>query len=125
LRLLLDEHFPRRVAVELRRRGFDVMAATEHDDLRGASDGALFTYASAESRAVVTQDFAGFSALLREAAVSETKHFGVLFVSRSVWSSIRDFEPFVAALARFLEARPAEDALLGSAAWLVELIETD
>jgi hypothetical protein len=117
LRLLLDEHFPRRVAADLRRRGYDIIAVTESEDLRGLPDADLFAHASAERRAVVTQDFAGFSILLREAGVSET-HFGVLFVPRRMWRSIRDFDSFVNALDRFLEERPGEDALLGGAAWL-------
>lgn len=118
MRLLLDEHFPRRIAAELRDRGHDVVAVSESGDLRGLPDVELFEYASAGRRAVVTQDFGGFSVLLREAVVTETEHFGVIFVPRAVWSSIHDFERLVDALARFLEERPAEDALLGGAAWL-------
>ncbi len=118
MRLLLDEHFPRRVAAELRRRGYDVTAVTEHEELRGLPDGELFTHAGVERRAVVTQDYTGFAGLLREASVSGTEHFGVLFVPRTVWRSLRELEPIVEALERFLEERPAEDALLGGAAWL-------
>jgi hypothetical protein len=118
LRLLLDEHFPRRVAVELRSRGFDVVAVTERDDLRGIPDAELFAAARRDRRAIVTQDFADFSSLLREGAVSETDHFGVIFVPKSLWSSIRDLDTLVEALDRFLDARPADDALAGGAAWL-------
>lgn len=118
MRLLLDEHFSRRVAVELRRRGYDVIAVTESEDLRGLPDADLFAHARAERRAVVTQNVADFSILLREAALSETEHFGVLFVPRRVWSSIRDFDSFVGALERFLEERPGDDALVDGAAWL-------
>ena len=66
----------------------------------------------------MTQDFAGFTTLLREAALSETDHFGVVFVPRGIWSSIRDLEALVEALDRFLRARRADDALGDGAAWL-------
>lgn len=118
MRLLLDEHFPRRIAAELRGRGHDVLAVTESGDLRGLADVELFEYASGEHRAVVTQGFGGFSVLLREAAVTESEHFGVIFVPRAVGSSLHDFDRLVDALARFLEERPAEDGLLEGAAWL-------
>jgi len=118
LRLLLDEHFSKRVAAELRRRGHDVGAVTESEGLRGLPDAELFAHARAERRAVVTQNVADFSVLLREAVLSETEHYGVIFVPRRIWSSLHDLEAFVRILGRFLEERPAEDALLGTAAWL-------
>lgn len=118
MRLLLDEHFPRRAAAELRGCGFDVAAITEDEELRGASDEALLAHARATRRAIVTQDIAGFSLLLREAALAQTEHFGVVFVPRKVWSSIRDLDRLVEALARFLAERPGDDALAGTAGWL-------
>jgi Domain of unknown function (DUF5615) len=118
LKLLLDEHFSRRTPVELRHRGYDVAAVTESEQLRGLADAELFAHARRERRAIVTQHYRGFTALVRYAAVSETDHFGVLFVPRTVWSSIRDLERFVEALERFLDERPAADVLLNGVAWL-------
>jgi Domain of unknown function (DUF5615) len=118
LRLLLDEHFSRRVAVELRRRGYDVAAVSESEHLRGWADAELFAHACRERRAIVTQDFRGFRALVRDAVVDEAEHFGVIFVPKTVWSSLGDLEGFVEALERFLEERPAEDALLNGVAWV-------
>jgi predicted nuclease of predicted toxin-antitoxin system len=118
LKLLLDEHFPRRLAEVLRDRGHDVVAVTESQDLRGLADAELFAHASVERRALVTQNVADFSVLLQEAALTETEHFGVIFVPRRVWSSIRDLQPFADLLDGFLAERPAEDALRDTAAWI-------
>jgi hypothetical protein len=118
LKLVLDEHFSRRIAAELRRRGHDVIAVSEREDLRGLPDEGLMAHARGERRAMATQDFADFASLVREAMVAETEHFGVLFVPKRVWSSLRDFEPLVVALERFLDEGPRDEALLGGVAWL-------
>lgn len=118
MRLLLDEHFPRRLAEVLRGRGHDVVAVTESPDLRGLPDADLFARAHAERRAVVTQDVADFSVLLREAELTESEHFGVVFVPRRVWGSIRDLQPLADLLSAFLTERSTDDALRDSAAWI-------
>jgi predicted nuclease of predicted toxin-antitoxin system len=118
LRLLLDEHLPPRVALELRRRGHDVVAATEREDLLGLADEELFRQASVERRALVTKNYSDFSRLLSQAAVGEVEHFGVIFVSPTLWRSLRGMNQLVAALEAFLEQHPAEDAISRGARWL-------
>jgi predicted nuclease of predicted toxin-antitoxin system len=81
LRLLLDEHYSRSVARELRNCGYDVVAVAEERDLRGAADSALFSWARENRRAIVTQDVRDFVAIARGAAVSETDHCGIVFTS--------------------------------------------
>ena len=118
MRLLLDEHFPRRLAEMLRGRGHDVVAVSESAALRGCSDTDLFAHARGERRAIVTQNVADFAVLLQQSVVDESEHFGVVFVPRRVWSSIRDLESLVGLLDAFLRDRPAEGALRDSAAWI-------
>ncbi len=118
MRLLLDEHFPRELAAELRERGHDVAAINEQEELRGLPDAAVFAHAAAERRAIVTQNYADFSILLREAAVSEAEHFGVVFVPSGMWRSLRDRDQLVEALSSFLAERPSDHALARGAAWL-------
>lgn len=119
MKLLLDEHFPPRVAVELRRRGHDVVAAPERPELRGISDADLFALMPAEHRAILTEDASDFLPLVRAAVVRGTDHFGVLLTSpRQFPRTIRSIGQLVSALDAFLTARPAEDALRGQTWWL-------
>ena len=50
-----DEHVPHAVAVALRRRGIDVVTATD-TGLRGSSDSEQLSHAAAQGRVMVTHD---------------------------------------------------------------------
>jgi len=117
--LLLDEHFSPRIAVQLRQRGHDVVAARERADLRGMSDAALFALMPTERRAIVTEDAADFLPLVRAAVVRGTDHFGVVLTSpRQFPRTIAAIGRLISALDAFLAARPADDALRGQSWWL-------
>jgi predicted nuclease of predicted toxin-antitoxin system len=119
VRLLLDEHYSPRVAVQLRQRGHDVVAARDRPELRGLNDAHLFTLMPAERRAIVTEDAADFLPLVRAAIVRGTDHFGVVLTSpRQFPRTSRAIGRLVAALDAFLTARPADDALRGQTWWL-------
>lgn len=119
MRLLLDEHYSPRVAVQLRQRGHDVVAARDRPELRGLNDAHLFTLMPAERRAIVTEDAADFLPLVRAAIVRGTDHFGVVLTSpRQFPRTSRAIGRLVAALDAFLTARPADDALRGQTWWL-------
>lgn len=119
MRLLLDEHYAPRIAVELWRRGHDVVAATERSELRGLGDGALFALMAAERRAILTENATDFLPIVRAAAVRGTDHFGlVLTSSRQFPRTSRAIGRLVAALDQFLSARLADDALRGQSWWL-------
>jgi hypothetical protein len=75
LRLLLDEHYPPRLAAQLTDEGIDCTAVAGRDDLRGRDDTTVLRTAAKEGRAVVTEDVTTFS--LAMAAVPE--HSGVIF----------------------------------------------
>lgn len=122
MRLLLDEHYPPRIAVELRRRGHDVVAAPERPELRGLGDEALFALMASEGRAILTEDAADFLPIIRAAAVRGTDHFGlVLASSRQFPRTRRAIGRLVATLDQFLTARPAGDALRDQSWWLEPL----
>ena len=122
MRLLLDEHYPPRIAVELRRRGHDVVAAPERSDLRGLGDVALFALMASEGRAILTEDAADFLPIVRAATVRGTDHFGVVLTSpRQFPRTSRAIGRLVAALDAFLVARPDEDALRRQTWWLEPL----
>jgi Domain of unknown function (DUF5615) len=113
LKLLLDEHFSRRVAVEMRSRGHDVIAVSECDDLRGLPDSDLFAHVRSMGYVVVTQDYADFASLVREATLDEAEYPGVIFVPRRVWRSLQDLEQLVEALERL-----AGDPNPGGVLWI-------
>ena len=119
MRLLLDEHYSPRIAVELRRRGHDVVAAPERPELRGIADTALFALLVSERRAIVTENAADFLPIVRGATVRGTDHFGLILTSpRQFPRTSRAIGRLVEALDVFLVARPAEDALRGQSWWL-------
>ena len=119
MRLLLDEHYSPRIAIELRRRGHDVVAARERPELHGLADPALFALMVAERRAILTENAADFVPLVRAAAVRGTDHFGVVLTSpRNFPRTSRAIGRMVTAVEAFLVARPADDALRGQSWWL-------
>ena len=119
MRLLLDEHYSPKIAEQLRNRGHDVVSVKERDDLRGLGDIELWTRASAESRALVTENVADFAPLAREAAAAGDRHFGVVFTSpRSMPRTLGAIGAYVERVDSFLRDRPADDALADQVHWL-------
>jgi len=119
VKLLLDEHYSPEIAEQLRRRGHDVVAVQERDDLRGAGDPELWDRAVAEARALVTENAADFMPLVRAAVAAGNQFFGVIFSSsRSLPRSRATVGVFVTQLAGLLSERPTDDALAGRVVWL-------
>lgn len=119
MRLLLDEHYSKAVAAELRKRGHDVVLVAGEADLRGASDITLFAWAQEHRRAIVTQDVRDFVAIAREAEISELDHYGIVFTSpRTFPPAAAGIGRLVTALSALLDERPAEDALRSQIYWL-------
>jgi predicted nuclease of predicted toxin-antitoxin system len=119
VRLLLDEHFSPRIALELRHRGHDVVAVRERPELRGLSDHAIFALMAAEHRAILTEDASDFIPILRAATIRGTDHFGVVLTSPKQFPrTSRAIGRFVVALDAFLAARPPDDALRRQIWWL-------
>ena len=121
MRLLLDEHLSPRIAVELRGRGFDVIAVAERSDLRGRSDDDLLDAASVEGRALVTFDVADHVRLARATTRLGTRHPGLVLLASSSWApSIDGVGPLVRALAALLADHPDEGALTDRIEWLTD-----
>ena len=102
----------------MRGRGHNVKAVSEDDELQGLPDVELFAHARSTGYAIVTQDYADFVALVRAAAIDDVEHFGVIFVPRRLWSSLRDLDRLVEALEHFLADQSNEDALSSGVVWL-------
>lgn len=100
MKLVLDEMLPASVASTLRGDGFDVIAVTEHDELRGLADTGVLAVALLDARAVVTDNAVDF---LRATAAAHA--LGEACASVVVLSSSelnRNLKSFPAALLRAL-----------------------
>jgi hypothetical protein len=76
---------PRSVAEQLRIRGHDVVAVTEHPLLRGQSDSHVFEVAHAEIRVVVTENAGDFRVLAALWLQRGQSHGGMVFTSPKRW----------------------------------------
>lgn len=116
MRLLLNEQINPQVAIELRKRGYDIVAATEAGT-RGASDLEQLVAAASDRRAIVTYNIADFQELFAEWAQRGLTHFGIVFVSEKTIPQ-KSVGPLVLALERTLKEYRSEDALLNQALYL-------
>lgn len=113
--LLLDEMHAPIVAVELRKRGHDVIAVADNAELRGMSDDELFRWAGVQHRRIVTENVKDFRPMLLRSAESDRNATAVLFTSsRTFPRSRRDVGKLIHALDEWLRpgaAHPVEDWL--------------
>jgi predicted nuclease of predicted toxin-antitoxin system len=117
VRLVLDEHLASAIAVELRRRGHDVLAVTEDADLQGLADEELLAWAATADRVVVTYDVRDYRRLVDEWQTLERPFAGVLLLSSRRYRQGRP-APLIRDLVRLLEADLPPDALRGLSRWL-------
>lgn len=81
MRLLLDEMHAPVVAETLRADGHDVVAVAETAELRGLADEDVLIHATAEGRAVVTENVVDFAALATRWATEGRAHGGLVFTN--------------------------------------------
>lgn len=119
MKLLLDAHFSPEIARQLRAAGYDVAAAGERPELHGLSDRDLLVVATAEGRAIVTENVADFAELHRQALIRSEGHAGLVFTSpRGFPRTRRALGRLVRALGSLLDEHPETDALAGQVWWL-------
>jgi hypothetical protein len=117
--LLLDEHYAKAIAEQLRTLGHDVVAATERNDLTGRTDSELFALMVLERRAIVTENWPHFARELQSAEAGGTTHYGVLFTSPNQLPRTKNaIGLYVRVLDDFLSRHPTDDAVLNSSRWL-------
>ena len=78
MKLLLDEMYGPAVAALLRDWGHDVIAVKERPDLIGLPDEDLLQVATAEGRAVVTENVKHFAAIHRYILAAGQRHSGLI-----------------------------------------------
>ena len=111
MKLCLDEPMNKHVAVQLRKRGYDVVAITETDLAnRKTPDEPILRWAIAERRALVTYNIHDFAPMLAALYALGQEHWGVILISEH---SIPQAEAGrqVAALKRLLDTYPGEEDL--------------
>jgi predicted nuclease of predicted toxin-antitoxin system len=111
LRLLLDEQYTPAIAEHLRDRGHDATAVKAEPDLRGLDDDPLLRAATADRRALMTNNVRDFVRLAREWQARGDEHYGLIFTDNTIGR-------FVEALDILLRAHPADDALRNRVHWL-------
>ncbi len=87
MKLLLDEMISAAVAVELRYRGHDVVAVQDigNTQLRGIADCTLLDRATAQQRAVVTDNVPDFFRCHHQRLDARLSHFGLLFFTNDTF----------------------------------------
>jgi hypothetical protein len=119
VRLLLDEMLSPAIARELRARGHDVEPVAGHPDREALSDPGVLALASAERRAVVTNNLRDFRPLHHEAITpGGAGHFGMVFIPGNYRRTKADTGRIIAALETILAQHPGEEDLANGEAWL-------
>jgi predicted nuclease of predicted toxin-antitoxin system len=111
-RLHLNEHLSPRLAVELRRYGFDVTSSREAE-LLSETDAEQFAYTTLQQRAIVTFNVSDFAHLHEEYLAVEKVHWGIIFSTEETTGVL------LHRLLRLLNSVSAEE-LKNSIRWLNE-----
>lgn len=81
LKLYLNENLSPRLAAQLRRNGFDVVASQEVG-MRSRSDPEQMAFACSQQRAILTYNIRDFVKLHREYVANEQEHWGIIISRR-------------------------------------------
>jgi hypothetical protein len=108
MRLILDEHHSPKVATQLAKAGFDVVAAGSQAHTRNITDAELLEAATADDRVVVTENIADFVLLATQWAADGRRHPGVLLTHPDKFKRSKSSYPgsLMRALKAFLEGPP-------------------
>ncbi|MCY3559675.1 MAG: DUF5615 family PIN-like protein [bacterium] len=122
MRLLLDEMHAPRVAARLRERGHDAVAVKERAELTGMSDEDLLRAATADQRAVVTENVKDFAPLHQHIAAAGQNHAGLIFTHprRFSRSAPHHVQVLADALGAFLVEHGPRLEEVGAFVWWLE-----
>jgi hypothetical protein len=116
---LLDEHYSREIAEQLRERGHDVTAVEEDVNLEGLDDELLLSLARDQGRALLTNNVGDFALLIREWASRGESHAGVVYTSdESMPRSRNTIGLYVERLIALLDEHPEECSFRDRVEWL-------
>jgi hypothetical protein len=109
VKLLLDEMHAPAVADALTADGWDVLAVAARPSLRGTSDEELLAYATADVRAMVTENIVDFAVIAGRWVAESRPHTGLIFTNPKRFNRATVAYPgnLVVALRVLLEDSPA------------------
>lgn len=113
---MLDEHLSPQIAVLLREAGFDVLAVADREDLVACSDRVVFETATAEDRAVVTNNIKDFRPLAAEWLSMGRTHSGLILLPSARTRTRAAVPALAAAVKAVLSAHP--EGIAGSEQWI-------
>jgi hypothetical protein len=116
VKALLDEHLSPQIAALLRGAGYDVLAVAERDDLVACSDRVVFEAASAEGRAVVTNNIKDFRPLAAECLAMGRTHPGLILLPSARTRTRAAVRALAAAVEAVLNSHP--EGIAGSEHWI-------
>lgn len=108
VKLILDEMHAPGIAKSLTDESFDVIAVAAQTGLRGIPDEDLLSYATAQGRAVVTENVSDYMPLATQWAGGGKAHAGVIFTNPRRFSRATSAYPgnLIVALQEFLTSPP-------------------
>ena len=118
VKLALDHHYSTQIAVQLRKRRCDAVAAIEQG-WETEDDESLLSLCADESRTLLTNNVADFAVIARRWALQGRHHAGLIFTSdASLPRGQLTIGRYVTALHSLMRANPAEDAFVDRTHWL-------
>lgn len=106
------------MAAELRKRGHNVIAATERGELRRLGDAELLAAAVDERRAIVTEDVRHFAVLHLHYLSVGKAHFGIVYTHPRRFPRKHKSGALLRTLDEWLGLHPEDDALRDQTYWL-------
>jgi hypothetical protein len=118
VKLALDHHYSRVIAEQLRDIGHGVVAAIEQG-WETEDDESLLTLCSREQRALLTNNVADFTVIVRRWSVEGRPHSGLIFTSNlSLPRSRHTIGRYRILLGKLLRSNTKDDAFADRVHWL-------
>lgn len=121
MRALLDEQLSPQIAALLRQSGHDVVAVAERGDLIGRSDRIILDLASAERRAVITNNIKDSRPLAAERLARGQRHGGLILLPSTRTRTRTLVDRLASAIETVLKDHP--DGLESSERWIGPLTD--
>ena len=119
MKALVDEQLSPQIASRLRESGYDVIAVTERGELVGSNDRVVLEVASAEDRAVITNNVKDFRPLAAERLAQGRTHAGLILVASKRTRTRAAVATLATAIEKVLHDHP--EGLAGSERWISPL----